>query len=246
MLTYNLALQVIDDHLLDPLLALGRIGTARGRLTLFPKVHLGDVAASDASTALQEVTPAPGFRTPVPLFLELLSLHGGCVGLLHPELLIKSSQFLEHLELLPRSRGPAELITLCSLRPSRAPGGTHAVGGSHLVVDLLSHLVQVAVAGARLDELVGGEPAEFLVLLLFLQVLVHRLHQLPLLLGHERRLPHLEDPVELRALQGLQDTPVHLPEDKVSHILQLQSDQLQQGATRDLPQVGTVVGRVVL
>jgi hypothetical protein len=147
--------------------------------------------------------------TPIPVLLEPLLLSTGCVWLLYPEFLVQPCQFFKHLEFLRLlRRTPLHLVGLGSQWPHESfLGRTDSRPGPLRppVVDLLQYalpdVLEVVVAGAGAYQVLRGEPPELLVALPLVQLRRDEPHLLPLLLRHDRRLPHLQHPVTLGHLQ---------------------------------------------
>jgi len=88
-------------------------------------------------------------------------------------------------------------------------------------VNAVFDIVEVVVAGAGADKVVGRESAQFLVALPLVKFGRDETHLVPLLLGEDSCLTHLQHSVTLGLLQTLDNLPVHVPEYQVRHILQL-------------------------
>lgn len=89
-------------------------------------------------------------------------------------------------------------------------------------------IVEVVVAGAGADEVVGRESTQFLVALPLVEFGRDETHLVPLLLGEDGRLTHLQHTVALGLLQTLDNLPMHVTEYQICHILQLDRQQSQQ------------------
>ena len=80
-------------------------------------------------------------------------------------------------------------------------------------------IVEVVVAGAGADKVVGRESAQFLVALPLVKFGRDETHLVPLLLGEDGRLTHLQHTVALGLLKTLDNLPMHVTEYQICHIL---------------------------